>query len=89
MVIGRFNCGVWICRVVHNPLNLYGDVQMDRKKLADAVLERAHESDGKKKLNCAEAFELAKELGVEIAEIGRTCNRRNERICKCQLGCLA
>jgi len=74
---------------VHNPVNLYGDVQMDRKKLADAVLERAHESDGKKKLNCTEAFELAKELGVEIAEIGRICNRHNVRICKCQLGCFA
>jgi len=62
---------------------------MDREELADAVLERAHESDGKKKLNCTEAFELAKELGVEIAEIGRTCNQHNVRICKCQLGCFA
>jgi hypothetical protein len=62
---------------------------MDTGKLADAVLERAHESDGRKKLNCTEAFELAKKLGVEIAEIGRICNRRNVRICKCQLGCFA
>ncbi len=55
--------------------------------LTNAVLERAQEANGKKKLACAEAFELAQEFGTEIIEIGRICNRQNVRICKCQLGC--
>jgi hypothetical protein len=57
--------------------------------LINAVLERAQETDGRKKLACAEAFELAKEFEVEVIEIGRICNRHNVRIRKCQLGCFA
>jgi len=55
--------------------------------LINAVLERAQETDGRKKLACAEAFELAKEFEVEVIEIGRICNLHNIRIRKCQLGC--
>lgn len=59
------------------------------KELINAVLERAEEIDGRKKLACTEAFELAKEFEVEVIEIGRICNRHNIRIRKCQLGCFA
>ena len=59
------------------------------QELINAVLERAQESEGKKKLSCTEAFELAEEFKVKIIEIGRICNRHNIRICKCQLGCFA
>ena len=55
--------------------------------LIKAVIERAQEMDGKKKLACAEAFELAQEFETKIIEIGRICNQNNIRICKCQLGC--
>ena len=58
-----------------------------KEELINAVLERAQKSDGKKKLTCAEAFELAQKFKTEIIEIGRTCNQNNIRICKCQLGC--
>jgi len=57
------------------------------EELIKAVLERAEGIDGKKKLACAKAFELAQEFGVEVIEIGRICNRQKIRICKCQLGC--
>ena len=61
---------------------------MDRdKELADAVLKRAKTENGTKKLKCAEAFELAKELEVKVIEIGRVCNEQNIKICNCQLGC--
>lgn len=59
------------------------------KDLTKAVLKRANETDGRKKLTCAEAFELAKEFRAEVAEIGRICNQKNIRICKCQLGCFS
>jgi hypothetical protein len=66
---------------------------MDKKQdVVDAVLKSANDgqtSDGRKKLTCAEAFELAKEFETEIIEIGRICNQHNIRIHKCQLGCFA
>jgi len=55
--------------------------------LINAVLERTEDSDGRKKLACAEALKLSQELNVEAAEIGRICNQQNIRICKCQFGC--
>lgn len=71
-------------------LKLDEELQMDKKKeLINAVLDRVQESDGKKKLMCAEAFELAQQLDVEIPEIGRICNQHNIKIYKCQLGCFA
>ena len=57
------------------------------KDLTNAVLERAQKVDGGKKLACAEAFEIAKEFGAAVIEIGHICNQNNVRICKCQLGC--
>ena len=58
-------------------------------KLTDAVLERAVEAGGEKKLRCPQAFELARELNVAVVEIGRICDQQDVRICQCQLGCFA
>lgn len=61
-----------------------------KEQLLEAVLESAgvqQQSDGRKQLTCAEAFELAKKHDVDIIEIGHICNQNKIRICKCQLGC--
>ena len=58
-----------------------------KSKLVDAVIEAASEIDGRKKLSCAAAFQLAGRFSVKVLEIGRVCNDKNIRICKCQLGC--
>jgi len=60
---------------------------MSSKELVAAVLERASEADGRRKLTCKRAFEIARELGIEIGDVGRTCNEQGVRICQCQLGC--
>lgn len=61
---------------------------MDKsEELVNAVLERAKEIDGIKKLACAEAHKLAREFQVDTIEIGRICNQQKIKICKCQLGC--
>ena len=63
-----------------------------KEGLIDAVLkcaESGKKPDDQKRLTCTKAFELAKDLDVEIIEIGRICNQHNIRICKCQLGCFA
>jgi len=61
-----------------------------KEELLNAILKYANNeqsSDDRKRLTCAEAFELAKKYDVEIIEIGRICNEHNIKICKCQLGC--
>ena len=64
---------------------------MDKKEeTLNAILKCANDgqpSEDKKRLTCAEAFELAKKYNVEIIEIGRMCNQHDIKICKCQLGC--
>jgi hypothetical protein len=59
----------------------------EKENLIIAVLKQAKEIDGRKKLTCAEAFELARQFKVGIIEIGRICNQNNIKIHKCQLGC--
>jgi len=59
----------------------------EEEKLVEAVINATVEVDGKKKLPCAKAFELARKLGANTREISNICNAQNIRICKCQLGC--
>ena len=59
----------------------------DKLTLAEAVAKRAIDSDGKMKLTCAAAFELAEKFAVEVVEVGRVCNQQDIKICRCQLGC--
>ena len=58
-----------------------------KSKLVGAVIEAASEIDGKRKLSCAAAFQLAGRFSVKVLEIGHVCNAENIRICTCQLGC--
>lgn len=61
-----------------------------KEELLNAILKFADNvqpTEDKKRLTCAEAFELAEKYDVEIIEIGRICNKHNIKICKCQLGC--
>lgn len=61
---------------------------MDKDEdLINAVLNRVKDADGKKKLPCAQAFQIAKEFETEIIRIGHICNQQNIKICNCQLGC--
>ena len=81
-----------ICRLVSRWAELWGAPRMDDKKaqLVNAIMKSAEvrqEPDGRKKLTCAEAFELARRFEIEVIEVGRICNQNNVRICKCQLGC--
>jgi len=59
----------------------------ENTQLVDSVIETARETDGKRKLPCAEAFQIAERFCVEKREVGRICNAYKIRICDCQLGC--
>jgi len=40
-----------------------------------------------KRLACAEAFKIARDLDVPLADVGRTCNELGIKMMQCQLGC--
>lgn len=39
------------------------------------------------KLSCAVAFQIAKEIGVSLREVGEAANKLSIKISRCQLGC--
>ena len=39
------------------------------------------------RLACAEAFKIARDLDVPLADLGRTCDELGIKMMKCQLGC--
>lgn len=40
-----------------------------------------------KRVPCATAFKVARDLDVPLAEVGRTCNELGIKVVGCQLGC--
>lgn len=53
-------------------------------RLVQALEKQAGEDQ---RLACGEAFRIAAELDVPVAEVGRACNELGIRIVACQLGC--
>ena len=51
------------------------------------IKDAATEIEGKEKLTCKRAFQLAEELNVSLKDIGEICNAEGIKIIHCQLGC--
>lgn len=60
---------------------------MDEKKILSKIDEYCVTDGTRKLLACATAFEMAKELNVDISAIGRLCNQESIKLSSCQLGC--
>ncbi|HJO93142.1 MAG TPA: hypothetical protein QF753_07070 [Victivallales bacterium] len=60
---------------------------MTDDKIMTAIKNNCVEKDGKCKLSCPAAFNIAKELGVDLKKITEVCNTNNIKINNCQLGC--
>jgi alanyl-tRNA synthetase len=60
---------------------------MDQNVMQTLVVESAVEVNGRKTIPCARAFELHRQHGIPLREIGRICDEKGIRICACQLGC--
>ncbi|MBE0528738.1 MAG: hypothetical protein IH629_06010 [Thermoleophilia bacterium] len=45
------------------------------------------QAGGDKRIACADAFKIAKDLDVAIADVGRTCDELGIKMMQCQLGC--
>ena len=59
-------------------------VEASDPQVIEAVKDKAGE---KKRLPCAVALAVARDLDVPPAEIGRLCNELDIKIVGCQLGC--
>ena len=44
-------------------------------------------SGEEKRLPCPEAFKIANDLELSLAEVGKSCNELGIKIVACQLGC--
>ncbi|MCJ7579391.1 MAG: hypothetical protein MUP98_02530 [Candidatus Aminicenantes bacterium] len=53
------------------------------------IKDAATEIEGKKKLPCKRAFQLAEELRISLKDIGDICNTEGIKIIHCQLGCFS
>jgi hypothetical protein len=40
-----------------------------------------------KHIACEDAFRIARDLDVPLADVGRTCNELGIKVMQCQLGC--
>jgi hypothetical protein len=47
---------------------------------------KAHAGDDKH-IACEDAFRIARDLDVPLADVGRTCNELGLKVMQCQLGC--
>ncbi len=59
---------------------------MGSEEIDRAVIEASFDIEGKKKIKCAAALDLAEKHKVSPREIGRSCNRTGVKITECQLG---
>ena len=48
---------------------------------------RLHKASNGSRVPCATALEIATSLGIPAAAVGKTANKLNIRIKKCQIGC--
>ncbi len=55
-------------------------------QLVEVVVAACVCDDGKRKLSCAAAFELASQYDCSPGVIGKICNQNGIKMCKCQLG---
>ena len=59
------------------------ELNMDRKKIGEAILAKA--KDGK--IPCAVCFKIADDLGIPKKELTKALNEMKIKIFQCQLGC--
>jgi hypothetical protein len=60
---------------------------MTKNPATKKIIEAAVPVEGKLKLPCKKAFQLAAEHGLSLKEIGDICNAEGIKIINCQLGC--
>lgn len=72
--------------MTHRDKGHYGKKRGDRPELHEAVADAIGKSSTEGKVPCTEAFRIAKEMGIEPSEVGRTLDLLEIKIIKCQLG---
>ena len=67
-------------RVAYTPAMTPGNIP----RLIETLKAQAGDD---KRIACADAFKIARDLDVPLADVGRTCNELGIKMMQCQLGC--
>ena len=60
---------------------------MDKENIIGEITKHSFTENGKVKLACSDALEIAEQTGTDPGKIGEICNERSIKISQCQLGC--
>ncbi|MDD3877432.1 MAG: hypothetical protein PHT69_12490 [Bacteroidales bacterium] len=60
---------------------------MDKEKIKEEVFKHSQNIDGKWKIECNAAYDVAFSCNVKISDVAKVINENNIKITKCQLGC--
>jgi len=58
-----------------------------KEKILEKISEKIFMDGEKKKIKCADALQIANELGINPKEVGLCCNKNDIKLADCQLGC--
>lgn len=60
---------------------------MSSDKIIETIEKYCEVKEDRKFLKCSDAFKVAKELKINVSEVGKICNENKIKIMGCQLGC--
>ena len=60
---------------------------MHDETVEQILRDASFEENGRRKLACVKAFQLASANSIALLDIARICDDEAIQICKCQLGC--
>lgn len=72
--------------MTHRDEGHYGEKHGRRAQLDQPIADAVRKSSTEGKMPCAEAFRIAKQMGIEPSEVGRALDLLEMKIIKCQLG---
>lgn len=60
---------------------------MNDREILELIRKNTINSNGKEKLTCKAAWDLASKHDIQLNKIGELCDGNSIKICDCSLGC--
>lgn len=60
---------------------------MSDKEILEVIIKNAVSANGKQKLACKTAWDLASKHDIPLKKLGELCDSNSIKICDCSLGC--
>jgi len=59
----------------------------ENRAIIDEIYKKSYEENGRIRIKCIDALDIAAKFGVNPILIAKLCNRQKIKFAKCQLGC--